>query len=153
MNYIKDIRKKIGHDMLILAGAGVLPYRDGKLLLQQRQDNGCWAMHGGCKELGESPEQAAARELFEETGLTANSLMLFGVYSGIDYRHTYPNGDQVEIVNIVYTCDDFSGELHPQLEEVKALQWFDIDDLPENLSPPDAAPILAFAAHINSAQR
>ena len=36
--YVKTIRQKIGHDMLILAGAGVFVHQNGKLLMQRRPD-------------------------------------------------------------------------------------------------------------------
>lgn len=39
MSYINQIRKKIGHDLLIYLGAGVIVYDDGKILLQERKDN------------------------------------------------------------------------------------------------------------------
>lgn len=39
--------------------------------MQQRTDCGSWGYAGGSVELGESVEQTAERELFEETGLKA----------------------------------------------------------------------------------
>ena len=59
MGYILDLRRKVGHERLIMVGAGVLPYRDGKLLLQRRRDNDFWADHGGSLEPGEELEQTA----------------------------------------------------------------------------------------------
>jgi len=55
-----------------LFGASVIIHKNGKILLQQRRDNKCWGYHGGRVELGEVVEEAVKRELFEETGLTAN---------------------------------------------------------------------------------
>ncbi|EIT83727.1 MutT/NUDIX family protein [Fictibacillus macauensis ZFHKF-1] len=43
-----------------------------EILLQLRSDNNCWGLAGGSLEIGETLEQAAKRELFEETGLIAN---------------------------------------------------------------------------------
>lgn len=134
-DYIKDMRKYIGHERLQIVGASVFVYKDGKLLLQKRKDNGNWAAHGGCVELGETVEDAAKRELFEETGLTANNLKLFGVFSGKDLFYTYPNGDKVAIISIDFICDDFSGDLVRQTSETTDLQWFDLDNLPD-VSPP-----------------
>jgi len=37
--YIRNIRKKVEHDRVIVAGAGVCIYKDGKVLLQKRKDN------------------------------------------------------------------------------------------------------------------
>lgn len=42
---------------------------DGMVLLIKRKDNGKWALPGGFMEAGETPNQTALRELYEETGL------------------------------------------------------------------------------------
>jgi 8-oxo-dGTP pyrophosphatase MutT (NUDIX family) len=107
MSYTQEIRSKIGHDLLIVVGAGVFIYKENKVLLQKRRDNGFWSFHGGGVEIGESVEAAAKRELYEETGLIANTMTLLGVISGEDMLYTYPNGDQVYIVGIYYACSDF----------------------------------------------
>lgn len=119
-----------------LCGASVIIYRDNKILLQQRSDNHCWGYHGGRLELGEKVEDAAKRELLEETGLTANKLELFGVFSGPELHHIYPDGNEVYIIDTVYLCDDFTGNPVYQESECLDLKWFDFDKLPENLSPP-----------------
>ena len=67
--YVKFMRQYIGHERLLIVGASVFIHKDSKLLLQKRKDNDCWAEHGGCCELGETVEETAKRELFEETGL------------------------------------------------------------------------------------
>ena len=94
--------------------------------------------------MGETVEEAAKRELFEETGLIANSLELLGVFSGNDMRYTYPNGDKVCIVQINYVCNDFSGVLKAEAEEVSDLKWFDINNIPQNISLPDKKAFCAF---------
>ena len=154
MSYVDYIRSRIGHDEYIGVGAGVFICREGKVLLQQRRDNGCWSMHAGGLELGERVEDAARRELKEETGLQAGEMHLLGVFSGPDMRYTYPNGDRVCIVQVVYVCHDFSGEITPQENEVAHLQWFDENALPENISPPDFPAFRAFKEYVkNHSQR
>ena len=135
--YIKSMRRHIGHERLLIAGASVIVHKDGKLLMQKRKDNGCWsAEHGGCCELGETVEETAKRELREETGLIANTMELLDVLSGKELDYTYPNGDMVSNVCVDYMCDDFTGELMRQTEETTELQWFGLDELPSNVSPP-----------------
>jgi 8-oxo-dGTP pyrophosphatase MutT (NUDIX family)/GNAT superfamily N-acetyltransferase len=136
MEYIKNMRKHIGHERLLIVGASVFVHKNGKLLLQKRRDNDCWADHGGCIELGETAEETAMRELYEETGLTACTLELIGVFSGKELFYTYPNGDMVSNVNIAYLCEEFSGDLIKQTDETVDLTWFDLENLPENISPP-----------------
>ena len=104
MGYIEDMRARIGHDMLITASVAVLVSDGRRILLQRRRDNGLWALHGGMIEIGETFEDAARRELREETGLTAGRLELCGLASGPDRIYTYPNGDRVYAVGVVYLC-------------------------------------------------
>jgi 8-oxo-dGTP diphosphatase len=55
-----------------LHGVGVLVQRDGKVLLGRRRSQhgqGTWSPPGGKVEPGETDEEAARRELVEETGL------------------------------------------------------------------------------------
>ena len=132
--YVDDLRALVGKRRIITVGSTIIIYRDGKILLQKRMDDGTWDDHGGCVELGEKVEDAARRELTEETGLVANKLELFGVYSGEELFHTYPDGNEVAFVIIYWLCNDFSGELKPQADEVSELRWFDIDDMPTNLT-------------------
>jgi len=147
MGYVRDIRQKIGHDPLLIVGASViLVNARGEVLLQRRTDNGCWGYHGGCVELYEEAEQAARRELLEETGLTAGELTLFGVFSGPALSYTYPNGDQASIVDIVYLCRDYTGQMRPQPGEVTELRWFSPRALPENITPANRRALLQWAA-------
>lgn len=132
--YIMDMRKRVGPIPLMQCGASVIVL-DGqnRLLLQRRKDNGMWGYAGGAVELYERVEDAAARELREETGLIADQLELLGVFSGPELRYTYPNDDQVSIVDIVYLCRKYHGQLRPQPEEVTELAFFSPDRLPDNL--------------------
>jgi len=81
-------------------------------------------------------EDAAKRELHEETGLTALELELFGVFSGPEMYYRYPNGDEVSNVDIVYQCQKYTGEMKPSSAEVNELRFFRPDDIPDDISPP-----------------
>ena len=141
--YILDLRKIVGHRPLLQVGASIIVENEyGEVLLQKRADNHCWGYAGGSVELDEVVEDAAIRELFEETGLIAKELTLFGVFSGKDTHYIYPNGDEVSNVDIVYLCKDYTGQLIRQESEVEELRFFPADDLPENLSPPIRVPLL-----------
>ncbi len=137
-SYIMDLRETVGHRSLLQVGASVIVEDEsGRILLQKRADNHCWGYAGGSVELDEAVEDAAARELYEETGLAAEELMLFGVFSGADMHYTYPNGDEVSNVDVLYLCRRYHGELRPQESEVEELRFFSADELPDNLSPPN----------------
>lgn len=136
-NYIMDLRTIVGHRPLLQVGASVIVEdSNGRVLLQKRADNHCWGYAGGSVELDEVVEEAAKRELFEETGLVANQLELFGIFSGKDTHYIYPNGDEVSNVDIVYICKDYSGILKCQENEVEQLSFFRIEEIPENISKP-----------------
>lgn len=144
--YIMELRKVVGHRPLLQVGASVIVENEnGEVLLQKRADNHCWGYAGGSVELDEVVEDAARRELFEETGLIARKLTLFGVFSGKETHYVYPNGDEVSNVDIVYLCKEYSGQLKMQESEVEALCFFAADHLPENLSPPIRIPLLRWA--------
>lgn len=136
-NYILDLRKIVGKRPLLQVGASVIVENEkGEILLQLRSDNKCWAYAGGSVELDEVVEDTAKRELYEETGLVANSLELYGIFSGKETHYVYPNGDEVSCVDIVYICRDYSGELTCQEGEVDELRFFAVDEVPDKISPP-----------------
>ena len=144
-NYIMDLRKIVGHRPLLQVGASVIVEDNtGRILLQLRSDNHCWGYSGGSVELDENVEEAAKRELFEETGLIAHKLTLFGVFSGKETHYVYPNGDEVSNIDIVYLCNDYSGELRCQAGEVDQLRFFEIDKIPNNISKPIEKALLEY---------
>ena len=135
-DYIMDLRKEVGHRPLLQVGASVIVEDElGRILLQLRRDNHCWGYAGGSVELDEVVEDAAKRELFEETGLIAEELEMFGVFSGEDMHYVYPNGDEIYSIEMVFLCEKYRGELKAQEEEVTEQRFFDLDNLPENISP------------------
>jgi 8-oxo-dGTP diphosphatase len=106
--------------------------KDNQTLLLHRTkkendiNEGKWIGVGGKFEAGESAEECIRREIYEETGLKAHTLKLHGFVS---FPGLYHGEDEMMFV---YTCDDFSGDMHECDEGV--LQWIDNDkiaDLPK----------------------
>lgn len=130
-DYMMDMRRLVGHRPILQAGASVLlEDPEGRILLQRRADNHLWGYHGGSVELDEVVEEAARRELWEETGLRAGKMELFGIFSGPELHFIYPNGDEVSNIDHVYLCTEYTGELRPQPGEVEELRFFAADELP-----------------------
>ena len=134
-DYLKDLRKRTGKMPLLLPHAVVILFNEeGKVLLEERSDDGYFDFPGGGIDLKETVEEAAKRELKEETGLVADSLTLFKVYSGEITHYVYFNGDEIYGVDLVFICDQYHGKLRPQLDEVKKLNFYDIHNMPQKMS-------------------
>ena len=147
MSYVRELRNLVGSRPLLVPGAAVLIFdSQNRLLLQCRQDNNQWGLIGGSMEVGESLEDTARRETLEETGLEISELQWFGLFSGKELIYEYPNGDIVANVVAAYTTQQFRGELKVNENEARALRFFQVRELPNELSPPDK-PILEKYLH------
>lgn len=133
--YIRNMRSIIEKSPLLLVGSSVIAINNNQVLLQKRADTHVWGYPGGCMKLGESPEETAKREFYEETGFEANSIKLYGVFAGEHRHYIYANGDEVYITDIVYVCDNFTITEKQHDNEVLELKWFPFNEIPENLSP------------------
>jgi 8-oxo-dGTP pyrophosphatase MutT (NUDIX family) len=137
MDYIEQLRSKVGHQPIILVGATMLIIDEqNRLLMQLRSDNGMWGTPGGYMDLGETIEDTARRETLEETGIKIGNMSLFSIYSGPKLCYEYPNGDQVQMVSIVYITKDYSFVSENHDKEVREIRFFPIKSLPDNISPP-----------------
>ena len=143
MNYIAEMRKHVGHDVVMTVGCGVLIENEkGEVLLQKRSDTGEWCVPGGALEPGETYIEAATRELSEEVGIKVSDLKLFGLYSGADREIHYPNGDVVYSLSVIFITKSFTGEISDSDSEVLEHRFFDKNSIPSDLFTPDARPIL-----------
>ncbi|WP_203737330.1 NUDIX hydrolase, partial [Actinoplanes italicus] len=131
MSYVGELRELVGQRPLLLAAAGVIVVDEvGRWLLQRRVDDDLWGLIGGALELGESFEDAARRELLEESGLVAESLERLDVYSGPDFQLTYPRGDRAYVVGVTFLAGRVAGTAVADGEEGSELGWFSPDHLP-----------------------
>lgn len=133
MGYISDMRKFVGHSPLMATAAMCILYDKEKgLLLERRADNGMWCVPGGAIELGETLEQALAREVREETSLAIADPVLFDVQASV--HMVYPNQDEVYYTDVVYIVEKYAGALKPDRESTE-LKWFGLDELPDKIMP------------------
>ena len=130
MSYIREMRKYIGHAPMLSVGATVVILKDDYILLNLRSDTHTWGIPGGAIELGETLEQTAARELKEETNLTAASFTLLHLFSGPDFYFKYPNGDELYSVVALFLAEGVAGDLKITDGESTELAYFRKEALP-----------------------
>jgi ADP-ribose pyrophosphatase YjhB (NUDIX family) len=125
-DHVRRLRAVIGHELILLPSVSVLIIDEsGRLLLVRHtgHDEG-WAVPGGAVDIGESPAQAAVREVREELGVDVRLRRLVDVLGGADYEVTYPNGDRTAYVTSVYEADLAHGTPAPDQDEVSDVAWF-----------------------------
>lgn len=131
MGYISNLRKKIGHEPMIGVGTTILVWNQkNEILLNLRSDTKDWGIPGGAKELYETIEECAKRELKEETNLETNKLTLLAVLSGKDYYFQYPNKDEMDCVIVLYETNEYEGKLQINDGESAKLMFFNLNNLP-----------------------
>jgi 8-oxo-dGTP pyrophosphatase MutT (NUDIX family) len=151
-DYIRDMRSKFGSSPIQVCGASIILFdRENRVLMLQRTDNQRWCFPGGAVELGERVEDAARRELLEETGLRVDSLELFGVFSGPELHYRYPNGDQVHIIDTVFVARSFTGELSIDSES-RLGKFVPIEEIPDEISPPVIPVVRQLKAALSAAR-
>lgn len=121
-------------------GVGVMILKDNQILLGLRnpdkvkaigeiQGQGTWTMPGGKVEYMERLEDAAKRELEEETSLKATELELYCISDDITETAHY--------VTIGFIANKYEGQVKTmEPETILEWQWFDLENLPENLYEP-----------------
>lgn len=107
-----------------------------KILLVHHKKMGVWVQPGGHVEMNESPEDAAIREVFEETGL---KVRILGERKPRDCDYILPLAIQKNDVNDNHIHMDFvyvaymDGENKLILNEKEStgIQWFTLDEIKE----------------------
>ncbi|MFF4029673.1 NUDIX domain-containing protein [Streptomyces sviceus] len=129
-DFIRTLRRSIGHDHLWLPGVSSVVFDDeGRVLLNRRSDNGKWSLLGGIPEPGEQPAACAVREVEEETGVrcVVERVVVVQALRPV----TYENGDICQYMDIAFRCRAVGGEARVNDDESLEVGWFAVDALPE----------------------
>jgi 8-oxo-dGTP pyrophosphatase MutT (NUDIX family) len=126
-DFVLSLREKIGHLPLPLVGVTAVVFKDEKVLLGRRADNGAWQCVSGIVDPGEEPADAAVRECREEAGIDVRVTRLALVQQLP--RVTYANGDEVDYLDLVFRCDWVSGDPRPADRELTEVGWYGLGEL------------------------
>lgn len=118
----------------VRVGVGVIILRNNRILLGERMGShgaDTWATPGGHLEIGESIEQCARREVFEETGLELASIKKFRFTNDIFEEE----GKHYVTLFVIASSDDGEAEIR-EPNKCKQWKWCELSDLPKPLFLP-----------------
>ena len=110
-------------------GVGALIIENNRILLVERAGEplkGWWSLPGGGVETGETLEQAARREIREETGLEVGELQFLEIFERI-----MPDGEgktEYHYVLVDYICHPAGGTLQAG-DDAGRVEWFTESEL------------------------
>ena len=130
----------------VSAGGLVIDFSGTKGLLIGRLDQKdesrerlLWSLPKGHIESGETPEEAAIREVAEETGIQSEILRELGV---IDFWFM-AGGKRIHKTVHHYLFKEVGGTLAPQVTEVDEVRWFPLNQIVDRLAYPDEKKLIA----------
>lgn len=119
-------------DTVFKIGVNALVVKDGMVLMGKRLKKSGYGMYGypgGHLEYNEAIVDALKRELFEETALVAEQFEFSSVINTPEDENHY--------IQINFVVTEYSGELeNKEPEKCAGWQWFDIQNLPEDIYIP-----------------
>ncbi len=98
-----------------------------------------WSLPKGHIEPGETPEQAAIREVKEETGIESEIDKSLGV---IDFWFM-ASGKRIHKTVHHFLFKEVGGQIAPQVSEVDDVRWFPLDEIVSKLAYPDEKKLIA----------
>jgi 8-oxo-dGTP pyrophosphatase MutT (NUDIX family) len=125
----------------------VYPRHGDRLLLIHHRRLEKWLPPGGELEPGETPLEAAARELFEETGLRGTfprTSEVDGAPLGLIGYEEHIAGPKGLHLNFVFVCDVPSMEVVAN-DEFSAHRWVTLEDGPWSAAPPNVRQLAVLA--------
>lgn len=106
----------------------IIVFQDNRLLMVQEKDSpkDTWTLPGGWCDIGESPVQAAIKEVKEETGFDIQISKFLGIMD----RNKYQQSTLYHVYNIVFMAEIVGGQNDPNYE-VNKVDFFNLSSLPK----------------------
>ena len=127
VSYVADLLAgETGHATPKIDVRGVV-FRDGGVLLVKERDDGLWSLPGGWAEVHESPSDAVAREVREESGYLTEAVKLLAVYDRERHEHPpYP----FAVYMLFFLCR-LIDEMPMESAETEEAGFFGRNELPD----------------------
>lgn len=112
-------------DSKVWLGAAGIVLRNNEVLVVKKEYGGMkgkWSFPAGFVQPGERVDEAAEREVLEETGITARALQVVGVRSGVIKEEISDN-------MVVFLMEYVSGEPRPQVGEIETAQFLPVEEV------------------------
>lgn len=129
--------------------SGGIVYKDNQFLLVENSrmknpEEKWWGFPKGHLEAGESTEQAAIREVEEETGVKSEIVQKIG-----QSKYTLTkNEEKIFKVVTIFLMQYISGDLNPQIEEVSNVIWLPYEEALKKLTYPGDKDLLKKAKEL-----
>jgi ADP-ribose pyrophosphatase YjhB (NUDIX family) len=107
-------------------------FREGKILMVRETIDGMWTLPGGWADVGLSPFENAAKEVWEEAGIKVKPVRLLAVFDKLKHPHT---PDIYHIYKMFILCKD-SGQNIKNGMETSDAGWYGRNEIPSALSLP-----------------
>jgi ADP-ribose pyrophosphatase YjhB (NUDIX family) len=104
-----------------------------------------WSLPKGHIEEGETPEQAAIREVAEETGIKSEITRSLGM---IDFWFM-ASGKRIHKTVHHFLFTEVGGRLAPQVTEVDDVAWFPLEEIASRLAYPDERKLIAKSGQLS----
>ena len=102
-------------------------FRDRKILLVQERTDGLWTLPGGWADVNDSPSEAVAKEVRQESGFQVKVERLLAVFDRAKHPHDPPF--PFHIYKMFFQCEIECGEATPSAE-TSSVEFFGPEALP-----------------------
>ena len=104
----------------------VAAFRDDKVLMVRERRDGRWSLPGGWADVGETPSEAAAREVREESGFEVRITRLLALYD----KRQHPHPPQPYYSYKLFFEAEIVGGAEAHSDETDGVGFFGLDALP-----------------------